>query len=41
MVGTVAHRLALPLSLSSVHAIDVPEVHSISDSCSGLGRACC
>ena len=38
-VDTVAYRLALPLSLSSVHAVfHTPEVHSRSDSCSGLGE---
>ena len=43
-VGTVAYRLALPPSLSSVHNIpclNALEVYSRSDSCGGLGRACC
>ena len=34
MVGTIAYRLALLPSLLGVHAL---EVHSRSDSCSGLG----
>ena len=44
-VGTIAYRLALPSSLSGVHkgipCFHALEVHSRSNSCSGLGRAGC
>ena len=43
-VGVVAYRLALPPTLSGVHVISclhAQEVYSRSDSCGGLGQACC
>ena len=40
-VGTVAYRLALPPSLSSVPRFHAQKVYSRSSSCSGLGRDCC
>ena len=41
-VGTIAYRLALPPSLSGVHVVfHISMLRKYTDSCSGLGRACC